>query len=37
MDHTALVYLMDRQGRFISVFNTEQDVQAAAKALAPYL
>ena len=37
MDHTALVYLMDRQGRFISVFNTEQDPQAAARALAPYL
>ncbi len=37
MDHTALVYLMDRQGRFITVFNTEQDPQAAARALAPYL
>ena len=37
MDHTALVYLMDRQGRFVIVFNTEQDPAAAAKALAPYL
>lgn len=37
MDHTALVYLMDRQGRFITVFNTEQDPKAAAKGLAPYL
>ncbi len=37
MDHTALVYLMDRQGRFINVFNTEQDPIGAAKALAPYL
>ncbi|NDA46852.1 MAG: SCO family protein [Alphaproteobacteria bacterium] len=37
MDHTALVYLMDRQGRFITVFNTEQDPQAAAKGLTPYL
>ena len=37
MDHTAIVYLMDKQGRFVSAFNAEQPVDAAAKDLSSYL
>lgn len=37
MDHTALIYLMDKQGRFVSAFNLERPVAEAAKELAGYL
>lgn len=37
MDHTALVYLMDAQGRFVSSFNTDLSPEAAAKELGSYL
>ncbi len=37
MDHTAIVYLMDKQGHFVGAFNAEQPVDAAAKDLATYL
>ena len=33
MDHTALVYIMDAQGRFIASLNTAQDPQMAAREL----
>ena len=36
MDHTALVYLMDKNGQFVSSFNTGQTPEAAAKELAAY-
>jgi protein SCO1 len=37
MDHTALVYLMDRSGKFVNVFNLEQPVDQAAQQLSAYL
>jgi protein SCO1 len=37
MDHTAIVYLMDKQGRFINAFNLSQAPEAAAKELQKYL
>ena len=37
MDHTALVYLMDRTGHFISSFNSAQGAEAGAKELEKYL
>ena len=37
MDHVALVYLMDSQGRFVGSFNTSQPPEAAAKELAAFL
>lgn len=33
MDHTALVYIMDAQGRFVASLNTAQDPQMAAQEL----
>lgn len=36
MDHTALVYLMDKQGNFIASFNTAQSPEEGAKELARY-
>ena len=30
MDHTALIYLMDRDGRFVSPFNLKRPARAAA-------
>lgn len=36
MDHTALVYLMDRQNNFIASFNTAQSPEEGAKQLAKY-
>jgi protein SCO1 len=33
MDHTAIVYLMDKEGRFISPFNMKRSVEAAAADL----
>jgi protein SCO1/2 len=37
MDHTALVYLMDRDGKFAKVFDLQQPVEQAAKELANFL
>jgi protein SCO1 len=37
MDHTALVYLMDKDGRFVAPFNLKQTPEAAAKQLRGYL
>ena len=37
MDHTAIIYLMDKQGRFVNAFNMKQSPEDAAKELAKYL
>ncbi len=37
MDHTALVYLMDRDGKFVAPFNLKQTPQQAAADLKRYL
>lgn len=37
MDHTALVYLMDRNGKFVAPFNLKRPPQAAADDLKRYL
>src|SRR5215216_3402243 len=37
MDHTAIVYLMDRDGRFVSPFNLKRPIDAAAADLRRYL
>jgi protein SCO1/2 len=37
MDHTALVYLMDRDGRFIAPFNLNRTPEEAAADLKHYL
>jgi protein SCO1/2 len=37
MDHTALVYLMDRDGRFVAPFNLKQSPEQAAADLEHYL
>jgi len=37
MDHTALIYLMDRDGRFVSPFNLKRTPQEAAADLKHYL
>lgn len=37
MDHTALVYLMDRNGRFIAPFNLKRRPEEAAAELRRYL
>jgi protein SCO1/2 len=37
MDHTALVYLMDKQGRFVAPFNLKRSADAAAADLRKYL
>ena len=37
MDHTALVYLMDKQGRFVAPFNLQRTPQAAAADLRKYM
>jgi protein SCO1/2 len=37
MDHTAIVYLMDREGRFIAPFNLKRPADEAAKDLRRYL
>ncbi len=36
MDHTAVVYLMDKTGAFVGPFNTKQPPANAAAALKPY-
>ena len=37
MDHTAIVYLMDKNGRFVSPFNMKRTTAAAADDLRRYL
>jgi protein SCO1 len=37
MDHTSLVYLMDRDGRFVSPFNLKRTPEEAAADLKRYL
>jgi protein SCO1 len=37
MDHTALIYLMDRDGRFVSPFNMKRSPEEAASELKRYL
>ena len=37
MDHTALVYLMDRDGRFVAPFNINRKPEEAASDLKRYL
>ena len=37
MDHTALIYLMDRDGKFVAPFNLKQTSEAAAADLKKYL
>ena len=37
MDHTALIYLMDREGRFVSPFNLKRKPEEAAADLKRYL
>ncbi len=33
MDHTAIVYLMDKDGRFVAPFNMKRGVDVAAADL----
>ena len=37
MDHTAIVYLMDKDGRFVSPFNLKRTTEAATADLRRYL
>ena len=37
MDHTALIYLMDRDGRFVAPFNLKRSAEEAATELKRYL
>jgi len=37
MDHSSIVYLMDRTGAFIEAFNVERPVKEAAKELEQFL
>jgi protein SCO1 len=37
MDHSSVVYLMDRNGRFVEAFNLERSAAEAAKELESYL
>jgi protein SCO1/2 len=37
MDHTALVYLMDKDGKFVNVFNLQQPIEQAAQQLSALL
>jgi protein SCO1 len=37
MDHTAVVYLMDKEGRFVAPFNLKRAPQASAEELRRYL
>jgi protein SCO1/2 len=37
MDHTAAVYLMDKDGHFVALFNLKQTPEAAADQLRGYL
>jgi protein SCO1/2 len=37
MDHTAIVYLMDKDGRFVAPFSLKRTTEAAAADLRRYL
>ncbi|MEJ0091939.1 MAG: SCO family protein [Methylocella sp.] len=37
MDHTGVVYLMDKNGRFVNAFNSAQPAKQAASELEKYL
>jgi protein SCO1/2 len=37
MDHTALVYLMDKEGKFVAPFNVKRSAEVAAADLRKYL
>ena len=37
MDHTAIIYLMDKEGRFVSPFSLKRTTEAAAAELRRYL
>jgi protein SCO1/2 len=37
VDHTGVVYLMDRRGKFVSAFNLQRPPQQAARELEGYL
>jgi protein SCO1/2 len=37
MDHTALVYLMDKEGKFVAPFNVKRSAEMAAADLRKYL
>jgi protein SCO1/2 len=37
MDHSSIVYLMDKNGAFVEAFNVEQSPEEAAKELQKYL
>jgi protein SCO1 len=37
MDHTAIVYLMDKNGRFVAPFSLKRPIEAAAADLRRYL
>lgn len=37
MDHTSIIYLMDKDGRFVSAFNLDQPAKTAAAQLENYL
>jgi protein SCO1/2 len=37
VDHTTLVYLMDKEGRFVAPFNLKRTTDAAAADLRRYL
>jgi len=37
MDHTALVYLMDKQGRFVAPFSLKRKPEEAAADLRRYM
>ena len=37
VDHTGIVYLMDRRGKFVSAFNLQRPPQQAARELEVYL
>ena len=37
MDHSSIVYLMDKNGAFVEAFNVERSPDDAAKELEKYL
>ena len=37
MDHTAIIYLMDKNGRFVTPFHLKRTTDAAAAELRKYL
>jgi protein SCO1/2 len=37
VDHTGIVYLMDKRGKFVSAFNLQRPPRQAARELAAYL